>query len=169
MRALKIYRQSDKGNGSAFQFSCGSKKRKGIPVMFVDAAPQTGLKPRPGSSESPFNWKDNKITMMLNIEELGAILASIKGLDTKSLKFIHTSNEGATISSLTIEPPTTHEQLKYGNWKISINKKVGEENKYVNSFLSTNQLMLLSILAEGIIKDYYLGDDEDGNSDTQGE
>ena len=159
MRSLRIYRPSDKGNGAAFQFSAGNKKKNNVPVMFIEAAPQTGPKPKPGSSESPFNWRENKIVVMLNIDELGSLLASIKGLDTKTVKFVHKS-EGDNMSTFELKPPQSEEEARYGNWKIAVSKN----SKFINSFLSTGQLILFSILAEGIIKDYYLGDN-DGNSD----
>lgn len=152
-RPVSVYRpNSEPSKGSAFQFHSGSRKRDGVPVLYAEAANQTGPKPAPGSKESPFDW-DNKVRIMLNVDELGEIVASVDGLHRKAVKLIHKSErDGQEVtSSFELTPPTTEEGIKYGNWglALSITRKSGngDTKSSVRGFIAPASLVQLKAIA----------------------
>jgi len=155
-RPVSIYRpNNDPAKGSAYQFHSGTRKRDGVPVLYAEAANQTGPKPAPGSKESPFDW-DNKIRIMLNVDELGEVVASIDGLHRKQVKFIHKSERDGVevVSSFELTPPTTEEGIKYGNWGLNLTiTKSGEKNT-VRGFIAPASLVQFKAIAMLVINKY---------------
>lgn len=149
MRGVSIYRpNNDISKGCAFQFNPGLDKH-GDWGIFVEAAKQVSPKPAPGSTTSPFDWKQ-KLLMMLSIEEAADLAASIRGISRKTVKFIHKFGEGENekTSFLTIGPP---ENKEYDNWSISFTvKKNGLENR-VNGFISPGQIYQILTLIDSCI------------------
>ena len=79
-RNLGFYKPMSNGKGSAFQFRI-SRKKSGEPCLMIEGCPQNGPKPPPGSSNSPFNWKEEKVIMMFNNNECGDIISYIVGFE----------------------------------------------------------------------------------------
>ena len=151
---ISVYKPSQKiESGVAFQFRVGQKRNSSIPVMFIEAVRQSKPKPPPGSTESPFNWKDDKIVMMLNPDELGKLAACICGLDRKPIDFTHQSesNGEEKTSFFKLTPPATEEQKKYGNWGISVSIKTPTINKSVAGFIDPGVVYRLKHLADDIL------------------
>lgn len=152
-----IYKPSQKiENGSAFQFNVGTKRKSNIPVMFIDAVKQSKPKPPPGSTDSPFNWKDDKIVMMLNVDELGEVGACIAGLDRRPLEFVHASEyQGVKKTTVfKLSPPQTEEQKKYGNWGIEVRLNSGDDKRVVRGFIGTGFVYRIKLLADHIIQKF---------------
>jgi hypothetical protein len=164
-RPLRVYKPNAGGNGSAFQFSYGLKRKaKGPaePVMFIEATKQAGPKPKPGSSESCFDWSDEKKTVvMMNTDELAQIVAFITGLDRVrpgrdgkpdfSRKFFHKHESGD--KSITITKPNPNDENdKWQNWKISISKGKGD---FIQTFMTAGEVYALKLLCEKIITEYF--------------
>lgn len=156
-------------NGSAFQFSVGTKRNSKIPVMFIEAVAQSKPKPPPGSSESPFDWKNDKITMMLNVDELGDVAACVAGLNRKALEFVHTSNydDNKKTSVFKLSPPITDEQKKWGNWGIEVKSTTAEGTRQVRGFLEPKFIYRLKMLADDIIKKFNDLEEPRGNNSEQ--
>jgi|APGre2960657404_1045060.scaffolds.fasta_scaffold26738_4 hypothetical protein len=151
MRSVKLYKPSESGKGSAVQFHparVGSKKE---PALFVEAVRQSGPKPQPGSSDSPFNWKD-KISIMLSVDELANIVAYIKNLTNKEIKFVHRSekNDKESIGVLGLKKPETAEEIKFGNWLMT----VGRDRDNIMVRLTPGEVMQLAIISEEVIRCY---------------
>lgn len=142
--------------GSAFQFSIGTKKNSSVPVMFIEAVKQSKPKPPPGSKESPFDWKSDKITMMLNVDELGQVASCIAGLDRRPMEFLHTSTfDGQSKTSIfKLSPPMTDSEKKYGNWNIQVSLKTGDGTRHVRGYLEPKFVYRLKVLADGIINKF---------------
>jgi hypothetical protein len=154
---IAIYKPSNEiKNGSAFQFSIGTKRNSKVPVMFVEGVRQSKPKPPAGSTESPFNWKEEKLTMMLNVDELGQLAACITGLTTKELKFVHASEPNGVkkTSTLRLSPPMTDEQLKFGNWSLSMSTTVDSVTKSVNGYIDPGSIYRIKVLADDILSAY---------------
>jgi hypothetical protein len=140
------------GKGGAFQFRMSTKKN-GDPCMMVEACVQSGPKPAPGSTESPFNWKDDKVVMMFNHNECGEIAAYVIGLQRKpeivegGIKLLHDQEreDGDNKSILTLRKPKA--DCKFGNWGVTI--KRGE--RYVQMYLTAGEVLQIKTLCEAII------------------
>lgn len=153
---IAIYKPAEKmSSGVAFQFKIGNKRNSSVPVMFIEAVRQSKPKPPAGSTESPFNWKDDKVTMMLNPDELGSVGAYISGLDlSKALKFTHKSqyNGVEKTSIFQLAAPETEEQKKYGNWMLSVSVKQGTEAiKSVTGYIGPASIYRIRNLADYIL------------------
>lgn len=162
-----VYKPNKKiENGSAFQFNIGTKRNSNIPVMFVEAVNQSKPKPPPGSTDSPFNWKDDKIVMMLNVDELGEVCACISNLDRRPIEFVHASeyqgNKKTTIFKLS--PPKTEAEKKFGNWGIQVTMQTPDGNRQVRGFIEPKYVYRIKLLADYIITQFNALD-ERGDSD----
>lgn len=155
MPGVNIYRPNkDIAKGSAFQFKPGFDKRERM-AIFVEAVNQTGPKPPPGSSDSPFDWKQ-KIIMMLNVDEVAELAASIRGLSRKKIEYTHQTGEGdkSKVSYLSVAPSTNKE---YDNWAVHFSVKTVEGVKTVNGFISPGQLyQVLHLIDLCIERNLYL-------------
>lgn len=154
-----IYKPSENMKvGCAFQFSVGTKRKSKIPVLFIEAVKQSKPKPPPGSAESPFNWKDDKVTMMLNPDELGTVACFIDGFNIgkPSVEFIHKSelNGKEKTSTFKLSPPITDEQKKFGNWALSISLQSAEGNKSVSGYIPPSTVYRIKHLADHILSIY---------------
>lgn len=170
-RPVSVYRpNSEPAKGSAFQFHSGTRKRDGVPVLYAEAANQTGPKPAPGSKESPFDW-DNKIRIMLNVDELGETVASIDGLHRKPIKFIHKSErEGVeVVSSFELTPPATEEAMKYGNWGLILSISKGGNKSTVRGFIAPGSLVQFKAIALLTINRYLTQEIKYAAKSVQGE
>lgn len=146
---IQIYRpNNDPRKGWAIQFNLGFDRRENT-VIFVEAAPQVGPKPAPGSSESPFDWS-NKIRFMLNGNELGEIGACIRGIHRKKIKFIHQTgkDDKVKLGSFVLEYPDTDEAKKYGNWRIELFTRQDGADKRIQGFISPSELYQLLCLID---------------------
>lgn len=153
-RALRLYKPQQNGKGAAVQFHVGRVKKgkdARVPVLFAEATRQDGPKPAPGSNVSPFKWAD-KATVMLNVDELGEIIAYIRGLRAKAISQIHTSERGdkKSTSRFELKRPETDEEKKYGNWLI----KVGRDTNNVLARLSPGEVIQLLIMAEEVVRTF---------------
>lgn len=158
-RPLRVYKPNDNGNGAGFQFRYGIKNkddaRRREPVMFIEATRQSGPKPKPGSTQSPFNWEDKTIVMM-NTDELGQIVAFISGLDKvkKTDKnpyqrsFYHKHDSGD--KRITIEKPEPDN--KWQNWKFTISKGKGD---FLQVYMTPGEVYQLKLLCEKIIMEFF--------------
>ena len=165
--SLRIYRPNqDKTKGSAIQFRA-AKKKKGTPCIFIEAAKQIGEKPPPGSTESPFDWK-NKLTIMLGLDEIGEIQACVKGLTWKEIKLIHKSERKGieTTATFNLSPPLTEEAKKYGNWAFFLGISTKDNKDSVNGFITPGQIMQLSSLIDRLFLDYYAPQNEEENNNA---
>jgi hypothetical protein len=151
MRSIKLYKPSDSGKGSAIQFHPARVGNKKEPALFVEAVRQSGPKPQPGSTESPFNWKD-KISIMLSTDELAGIIAYVRNVTNKEIKLVHKSekNEKESIAIFSLKKPETPEELKFGNWLITI----GRDKDNIMVRLTPGEVVQLSIIAEEVIRCY---------------
>jgi hypothetical protein len=149
MRGVSIYRpNNDPTKGCAFQFKPGTSKR-GKWVVFVEATNQTGPKPPPGSTDSPFDWS-KKILMMLSVDEVSELAASIRGISRKPIKFTHQlqDDSGTKLSYLTIAPS---ENKEYDNWSVSFSVKRADILTKVNGFVSPGQIYQILCLIDSVI------------------
>lgn len=154
-RSLAFYKPTEKQNGAAAQFKI-SNKPNGDPVVMVEGCVQSGPKPRPGSTSSPFNWKDDKVTMMLNKDECGQICAYIARIEQspkvleKGIYIVHDTDreDGDNLASLAIKRPGPDD--KYGNWGFMI--KRGDKN--VRMYLSAGEIYQIKIVCEAVITSY---------------
>ena len=150
MRSIKLYKPSDTGKGSALQFH-PAKVSGGVPVLFAEAVRQSGPKPQPGSTESPFNWKE-KVSIMLSVDELASIIAYVRNVSNKEIKLIHKSerNEKESIGVFGLKKPETPEELKFGNWLVTI----GRDKDNIMIRITPGDVMQLIIVAEEVIRAY---------------
>lgn len=155
-RGVKVYKPLDKGGGSAFQFSRGVKRSRGEdPVLMIEATNQSGPKPAPGSTESPFDWS-NKIVMMFNRDECGEIAAYIVNMQRaerviqRGIELIHDTerDDGQNISKLTLKKPDTDN--KWGNWGITMKRG----DTFCKMFLTAGEVYQLKVLCDSVIESY---------------
>lgn len=158
MQKVNIYKpNSDQSRGAAFQFGFGRKRSKNIPAVYIDATRQSKPKPPPGSSESPFVWDGEKITMMLNVNELADIGALIsRVLTPKKLVFKHTSErDGTKVDAIfEISPPLDEQAKKYGNWSIRMSVGAKGNIKNVQTFMTPGEIYLLKSLIDFTLNAY---------------
>ncbi len=156
-RSLRFYKPMPGGNGAAFQFRMSTKRKhrddkNPAPCLMIEACTQSGPKPRPGSTESPFNWNDDKVIMMFNVHECGEIAAYVVGLDrtTKVLECLHDQEreDGDNQSKFTLTKPKPDD--KYGNWGVTIRRG----DKSARMFMSPGQILQVKTLCEEIIRRY---------------
>lgn len=143
--------------GAAIQFGMSViKTQKNRIVGTVEMAPQVKAKPAPGSSESPFDWKDGKLFMMLEDREIGSLLTVLRGIRLES-KIVHKYPTDAqpdeqTVSSLEFKMPE-------GGPDIGVKmeqKKAGEkEFKRITIYLKPEDVQVLVVLFEEVIKHMY--------------
>lgn len=147
---LVIYKpNSDISKGSAFQFS-RSKNKRGVPSLFVESTIQSREKPKPGSTESPFDWS-NKLTLKGEIAEVGSILATLEGRQTETKLYHKYEREGSQIrtSEFRISPGEN------GSFGLSLRTTEGESSTNIRTFLNVGEATLLRELCQFIIRDYY--------------
>ena len=161
MLPVKIYKPSDKNPkvGAAIQFHSSLHGTKKVPVIYINATKQSKPKPSAGSTESPFDW-DNKISMMLNVDELGEIGAYIRGMSTKSINLVHKSErDGLKVTvNFTLNKPDTPKAKEYGNWSCALNIKYENGTKdSVPIFLTPGQVYQFLSLIDGTMTKYYFG------------
>jgi len=151
MRSIKLYKPSDTGKGSALQFHPARVGDRREPVLFAEAVRQSGPKPQPGSTESPFNWKE-KISIMLSVDELASIIAYIRNVSNKEIKLIHKSerNDKESIGVFGLKKPETPEELKFGNWLVT----VGRDKDNIMVRVTPGEIVQLAIVAEEVIREY---------------
>ena len=133
------------------QFRNGLNRQK-EPVLFIEGTRQVGPKPAPGSKESPFDWS-KKITLMLNVAELGEIVAYIRFLRMEAIDQHHKADNHS--SGFYFKRPETNEEKKYGNWIIKMYRKQNEELNSVSCYLTMGEVIQLMILAEEILRNYF--------------
>lgn len=158
---IAIYKPSKNMNsGCAFQFSMGTKRNSNVPVMFIEAVRQSKPKPPAGSAESPFEWKENKVTMMLNADELGDLCACVTGMNIdpgtgrrKPLEFVHTSERNGVKQTAVFKlaPPQNESELRYGNWGIQVSLSRDGSLSQVRGFIGPGHVYRLKSLADYIL------------------
>lgn len=158
MQKVNIYKpNNDLSKGAAFQFGFGRKRVKNIPVVYIDATRQSKPKPPAGSSESPFVWDGEKITMMLNVNELSELGSLISRIMTpKKLVFKHTSErDGTKVNAVfEISPPLDAAAQKYGNWSIKMSVGTTGNMKSVQCFMTPGEVYLLKSLIDFTLNAY---------------
>lgn len=155
-RSLRFYKPMGNGNGGAFQFRMSTKGSKDEPCLMIEACTQSGPKPPPGSTDSPFNWNDDKVVMMFNHNECGEIAAYVVGLQKSDdimrngMKLIHDQEreDGDNKSMLTFQKPAADN--KWGNWGITIRRG----DKGAKMFLTAGEALQVKTLCEAIVNRY---------------
>lgn len=150
---LPIYRpNSDKTKGFAVQFKKSANKR-GLPCLRVEAALQTGEKPPPGSTESPFDW-ENKLTMSIELGEIGQLMA-VTQCRQNDLKLYHKFQEkDGNVKDTSLSVQWTEYQGKK-NLTFNMSQKRGDDSKNVRLFLSQGEVSLWQEMMSMIVREYY--------------
>ena len=170
-RSLGFYKPSAKGNGSAFQFRRVQRKDKNRePVAMISACNQMGPKPKPGSTDSPFPWKESQVVFMLNAIECAELSAYIVNMQksekivSNGIRLIHDieRDDGNNIAKFFLKKPDSGN--KYGNWGIGLER--GEEK--VMMFLSPGEVYMIKSLCDQVIN-AYIGDTVENFKSTKNE
>lgn len=153
MRELGIYKPNNKETGAAIQFKPALRGKGQEPAVFVEAAKQNGPKPQAGKSGGCFAWPD-KVSLMLNIHELGELVAYIRGTRKDDIDFFHTreSDDGKRTATFRFK----HGQN--GSYAVQVTNKVGSNDaEQVGLYITAGEGMNLLILAESVVREYFMG------------
>lgn len=155
-----IYKPNKAGSGYAFQFKYGSNTKK-EPAMFIECVKQSSPMSTDRSS-STFNWKDDKLTVLLNVEELAYIASYIVGWhngdpkNDNAVNFFHRNEGKNTTSIIKFNKPISEKEKRFGNWSIMITVKENESGKsqFVAGYITPSEVYRLKGFCDFIINEY---------------
>ena len=152
MKEFRIYKPRQSADGAAAKFQFVVKARKDgkfpEPMLFLEMAQQTGVD---GNDNATFDWSrqegsvGNHVTVKLGVTDVAELLLALRRHKEQG-KLFHKNDKG----NVTVELSTYKDGMS-----LRVSSKRDNKLTRVNLLVSPGECIVLSILLQDFISEYY--------------